>query len=566
LEARVADSGYTPRERDLPRVLALIAHEDPEVTRGAARALVAAGEPALTLALAAIPGSTRPLRARLVALVGRLAERAGPGGPAVRMLVECLRDPEPETRRKAITALGRLGDSRFEASLLAAWDAATLPEERRALARALGNVGGAATLERLERLERSSPGPATDPELERLCGEARLKVTRRGLRGTASEIDASARLEEGARVLLHVRAGLEELLLDELGPGSAARIVGRGRVQLETREPLQTLFRARTFLHVGFPLPPEPAEGDGTDAVVRALTSEGAHRIFTAYTRGPIRYRIEWSGAGRRRAATFVVAGRVLALRADLHNDGTIAPWEAVVSERGEGARRRLFVELWPRALPDPRFTYRVRTLPAASHPTVSAALARVAGARPDDVVWDPFVGSGTELVERALLGPYAALHGTDVSADALAAARANLAAARVERARLELGDVRRAAPPEGLTLVISNPPFGRRVSTKEDVTPLLEAVLERSARAMGEGGRVAWISPAGDTTAGIARRLGLAVKLRRPVDMGGIPAELQLLVVGQRSSAPRRGGAGAARPRGETPGLPARRRPRRAR
>ena len=35
-------------------------------------------------------------------------------------------------------------------------------------------------------------------------------------------------------------------------------------------------------------------------------------------------------------------------------------------------------------------------------------------GARADDVVWDPFVGSGTELVERALAGPYARLLGSD--------------------------------------------------------------------------------------------------------------------------------------------------------
>ena len=32
-----------------------------------------------------------------------------------------------------------------------------------------------------------------------------------------------------------------------------------------------------------------------------------------------------------------------------------------------------------------------------------------------NDLVWDPFVGSGTELCERALLGPYRALVGSDL-------------------------------------------------------------------------------------------------------------------------------------------------------
>src|SRR4029079_2020829 len=118
--------------------------------------------------------------------------------------------------------------------------------------------------------------------------------------------------------------------------------------------------------------------------------------------------------------------------------------------------------ELWPSALRDPRFAYRKRTLPASSHPTISAALARVAGVVAGDVVWDPFVGAGGELVERALLGPYATLLGTDDDAAALEAARANLREARVERWALTAGDARTFSPRERPTLVITNPPFGK--------------------------------------------------------------------------------------------------------
>jgi len=79
----------------------------------------------------------------------------------------------------------------------------------------------------------------------------------------------------------------------------------------------------------------------------------------------------------------------------------------------------------------DERFAYRTETVAASSHPTIAAALVRLVPPREDDVVWDPFVGSALELIERARLGPYRALHGTDVDEGALEAARANLARER---------------------------------------------------------------------------------------------------------------------------------------
>ena len=78
--------------------------------------------------------------------------------------------------------------------------------------------------------------------------------------------------------------------------------------------------------------------------------------------------------------------------RPELVNDPTASLWEAVVVEKP-----RVAVEVWPRGLGDPRFAYRRAYVPASSHPTLAAALARVGGVRADDVVWDPFVGAGTE-------------------------------------------------------------------------------------------------------------------------------------------------------------------------
>jgi tRNA G10 N-methylase Trm11 len=152
-------------------------------------------------------------------------------------------------------------------------------------------------------------------------------------------------------------------------------------------------------------------------------------------------------------------------------------------------------------------------------------------------VVWDPFVGSGIELCERALLGPYAELVGSDVDAAALDAARENLARAGALRVRLEKGDARSYRPATTPSLIITNPPFGRRVLDRDGLFSLFRAFLANAASVLSPSGRLVWVSPVGDVTAELAEISGLVVRMRRPVDVGGIPGEIQMFVRGRRKA-----------------------------
>jgi predicted RNA methylase len=525
IDEKVLSPGYTPRRRDMGLLFDLLGRASDDVAKHGARALSQLGLGAAPTLMERFEAAPSRERGRLVSLAGRIVTDSKDLG-LEQWLVARLADPEPIVQRRAITALGKAGGPNVEAALLAAWDGALAPPEVRALVVALGNTGTSASIERLTRIRTE------DAELSRVVREAVAKIERSALRTAPSVIDGTRALPRPVPILLHVRSGLEELLLEELGPEARGRVVGQGRVEVITGEPLARLFRARTFLHFGFPLPPEKVEdADPTSGVVRALSSDAAWEILSALTPEPVRYRIEWAQAGRRRGATFRVAERVRALRPGLVNDPTSAPWEAVVSERGDRGSARLFVELWPRALSDPRFTYRTRTIPAASHPTIAAALAHVAGVVPTDVVWDPFVGSGAELCERALLGPYAELFGTDLDPAALDAARENLTQAGALRFSLEKADARSYKPRVSPTLILTNPPFGRRVLAGEDLLPLFDWFLENAGRVLAPSGRLVWISPLGDRTAELAERRGLAVRVRRPVDVGGVPGEIQMFV-----------------------------------
>jgi 23S rRNA G2445 N2-methylase RlmL len=197
-------------------------------------------------------------------------------------------------------------------------------------------------------------------------------------------------------------------------------------------------------------------------------------------------------------------------------------------------------VELWPRGLEDPRFAYRQAHVPASSHPTLAAALARVAGAEPDDVVWDPFVGAGTELVERARLGPARLLVGTDLAEDALGRARSNLTAAGVQ-AELVVADARGFRPRLAPTLILTNPPMGRRVLNKQLTGALFDAVIDHVASILAPGGRLVWISPRARDTLERARAHGLKLDYRQRVDMGGFWAEIQRFTASSRPRVSRR-------------------------
>jgi 23S rRNA G2445 N2-methylase RlmL len=124
------------------------------------------------------------------------------------------------------------------------------------------------------------------------------------------------------------------------------------------------------------------------------------------------------------------------------------------------------------------------------------------------------------------MLGPFRALFGSDVDADALAIAKGNLDAAGVA-ATLDRADALGQGP-AGVTLVITNPPMGRRSSRTAGLADMLDRFVARVASLLVPGGRLVWISPFPARSRAAATRAGLTLEWARVVDMGGFEAEMQ--------------------------------------
>jgi 23S rRNA G2445 N2-methylase RlmL len=531
LREAVRSSAFTPATRDIDGLVALLADDDDEIARGAELAIVRAGTgtPAAVVArlVLRLEGAASESRAGVLKILGRLAPKDAATAHAV---LARLSDKDPRVQKAAANALGRLQQSEaraeFAAALVKLWDDAPELPVARAVAEAMGKLGVAEASERLQSMHDG------DAELSRIARNATTMLQRDTSRGEASEVDGDRAGDFDAELVMLCRAGLESIVLGEVlekVPTARATRVGpqgSGQVMATWRGALRELFALRTILQFAFALPPEPVANDGDleAACVRALSSDAARQIFETWTKGTLRYRLDWVGKGHRRGTTWSVVHALAERMPTWVNDPTSSTWQVSIRV-SDGAVRVL---LTPKKLTDPRFVYRLRDVPAASHPTLAAALVRMSGIRDDDVVWDPFVGSASELVERARAGAYKALIGSDLDAEALVAARANVEAAGLEAVTLEPGDATTHSP-VGVTRIITNPPMGRRVARDGSLAELLDRFTDHAAKVLQPGGRLAWLSPLGGRTAARAEANRLRVTVRQSVDMGGFHAELQV-------------------------------------
>lgn len=509
LRRALEDPGYTPPRRAFEEMRGLLAH--PVLGERAERALLSAGLPAATYAAEILEHAPLAAEPALVRLVGR-ALRTHDDPRLLEALVRALDSQHAEVRRQAAVSLGKSGRSSAEPALLAHLGTSD-PKLLRSLIEALGKIGGEAALARLSTLQTSENLRAV---LER--AKLMLERTTGRVRSVAEPILLDRALPQASTIALGCRAGLARFLADEAA-AFGARVTSDAEVTFSHSGSLRPLLELRLASSIALVW---SLGGAAPADILAALLDARLLSLLRAWTEGPLRFRLEWQSGGHRRADTFRIAQGLREAGSELVNDPTLAPWVVAVET---APTPRLLLK--PVAAPDLRFDYRVRDVPAASHPTLAAALARVAGARPDDVVWDPFAGSGAELIERALLGAARELHGTDLDARAIAAAKLNVERARVTNVRLEQADARnhRIA---GLTLVVTNPPMGRRVLRARGLSGVLCQVVRNVAAQLSRQGRMVWLSPFPDATARAAADAGLQVERLGPVDLGGFSAELQ--------------------------------------
>ena len=126
---------------------------------------------------------------------------------------------------------------------------------------------------------------------------------------------------------------------------------------------------------------------------------------------------------------------------------------------------------------------------------TIAYAAHKLAGQRDEDRIFNPMCGSGTLLIERALMGPYDAMVGVDISADAVACARQNLQAAKkqIEVAQADALDT--GLPARSFDLIIADLPWGDAIGDHRHNNVLYPRFLDEMHRLTSRHGRLCVIT-----------------------------------------------------------------------
>jgi predicted RNA methylase len=473
----------------------------------------------------------RMQRVALIRAVGVAFAAAGTAEQktAVRAwLTRLLQDPEEKIRRYAMAALPKIGaGASEEGELLSLLKTTTGEREKKSLGHALEKIGGAATLAAVT----AAPGllPQTEQKVKASLARAASPSTIR--------LDRIFTPRRGLRIHLRCRKGLETIVRDEVRDyiarhGKFRLLEFRGQcVAVTPVAPfsLADLFTLRCFDTVGFGLgvvrAPTPAQS--IEPLAAVITSPLSRQLLEAFTEGSLRYRLDYVGKGHQRSAVRLVANHAYALCPDILNDPREAPWAIDLHPIKGGCS----VELRPKLTPDPRLYYRTDDVWAASHPPLAACLARVAGRVKDEIIWDPFCGSGLELIESALLGGVQSIYGTDLDPAAIAIAQANLAAAKLPNVAAHFAgcDFRDHAKIAGLgknsvTLIITNPPMGRRIRVP-NLYGLINDIFRVAADVLKPGGRLVFVNP----VRAEPKDRALQLQTSETIDLGGFDGRLEV-------------------------------------
>lgn len=451
----------------------------------------------------------------------------------VRALLE---DPSEKIRRYAMQALPKLGTTNSEeTALLRLWEKAQNDREQDVINQTLERVGGRSTLARIAHDTDSKKTPS----LHRL----EANIARNSRAGTLA-LEAPLNDVRDVRILLRCRSGLADFIQEELAQNRSGRqrfeptaVATQKADSLELIPhksfTLQNLLSMRCWSTLSFTLGHLPALAHPgaplpVPELVRLASSSLAWKLMRAFTSGPIRYRWEFPARRISESMARALSEGVHSRQSDLLNDTREALWEIRVEE----TPRHVGIHLLPKFRPDPRFAYRTGDVPAASHPPLAAAMARLGqigstSFHGQEQVWDPFCGSGLELAECLLRAPLLRVYGTDLEVDACRVASANvtaaLALARWERppeihfAACDFRDARqRGIPNDTLTLILTNPPLGKRVPQK-DLEDLMRSLFTLAGELLVPGGRLVLVNPGKPYTDHATLRL----EWSRRIDLG---------------------------------------------
>lgn len=431
--------------KEIESTTKLLEVEDVKLRFSVGELLLHQGPRSIPALLKAVYNQNPQVRRSSVYLLGKLAKK-GRGvlaPPIIPALHQALRDGDPKVRKNSAVVLGSLGVGESTAKLISALESEPVTWVRPSLILALGAVGGDPAKSYLTSYQTQSEleAEALDKALDRVSK-------------TPSNLRFVRCSPKPLLVELWTFKGLESILKSDLKEklGLESKVAEEGILQLRTKN-LHHLFSVRTFSELLVPI--ATASITSTETVPTKIieliqNSNTVNKLLRLHEDNPnhIRYRLEIRSAYLKhylrkeiiRELTRALKGFAPAF---INRPSNYDVEIRLVMKNG---KLRL---LWkPYTIPDTRFSYRIQDIPAAISPVVGAGV--VSFLKPKSTrrhrVLDPFCGSGTILIERAIAGECKELVGIDISKRAVSAAQQNVETSGFKNIKLINNDMRKVS------------------------------------------------------------------------------------------------------------------------
>lgn len=394
-----------------------------------------------------------------------------------------LKSEDAKVRKSAAQLLGKLKPDEFCSELIEALSKEGTEFVRPSIILAIGNA----------KRTPAALAALTDYVLPSDCSEkhireqaAAISKAISSLRG-GEETDVKVKaLPQKSEILLRcpsAKVTLEEL--KELGYNASLHPGLKGFVSVKNAPKLSSLYVARSFYDMNVLY----GAYDTMNAAVKAAKgSDFEALIRTMYGEGELRFRVDVQSLNSQ--TTQQLRSKVASeIAAALLPRGIInSPSNYAFAVQLLLTREKAYIGIAPAPKLDGRFQYRTSAISASIHPAVAASCMRFIKPylKENADVLDPFCGAGTMLFERAKYS-YASLIGTDISSDALRAARQNERNAKTGARFI----IKNAGSPfrDKFDEVICNMPFGLRVGSHEENRSLYAAFLRNLTKMLKKDG-----------------------------------------------------------------------------
>ncbi|MEM2281835.1 MAG: DNA methyltransferase, partial [Candidatus Bathyarchaeia archaeon] len=144
---------------------------------------------------------------------------------------------------------------------------------------------------------------------------------------------------------------------------------------------------------------------------------------------------------------------------------------------------------------------------PSAMQPKLARCMINLARPKAGDLVFDPFCGTGSMLIEAALIG--CRVLGADIQRRMVRGSRANLAYFDIMPEGLIVADAKNP-PVIAVDCVVADPPYGKSATTlKRTTKQIIEECLNAVHDMLGKGGHVCMAAPKTVGISQIGKALG---------------------------------------------------------